>query len=111
MATRRPFGLLLLDVFELVLGRGLRQEIVHAGFDGDGRGGQRIVAGDHHRANAHGAQLREALLHAALDDVFQMDRRPARAAPSATASGVPPVREMRSDDFRSVPRELRRPAP
>ncbi len=65
-------GLLLLDQVHLVFGRGLRQEVVHAGFGGDGGGGQRVVAGDHDGADAHGAQLLEALAHAALDDVFQM---------------------------------------
>ena len=41
---------------------------------GDGRGGQRVVAGDHHGANAHGAELIEALAHAALDDVLELNR-------------------------------------
>ena len=40
---------------------------------GDGGGGQRIVAGNHHGANTHGAQLTDALFHAAFDDVFEMD--------------------------------------
>ena len=43
------------------------------GFGGDRRGGERIVAGDHHGADAHAAQLGEALPDAALDDVLQMD--------------------------------------
>src|SRR5512132_3021216 len=38
-------GLLLFDVLELVLRRGLREEVVHASFRGDRRCGQRIVAG------------------------------------------------------------------
>ncbi len=58
IATRRPADLLLLDVVQLVLGRGLRQEIVDAGFGCDGGRGQRVVAGDHDGANAHGAKLR-----------------------------------------------------
>ena len=37
------------------------------------RRGQRIVAGDHDRANAHRAQPREPLLESALDNVLQMD--------------------------------------
>ncbi len=36
-------------------------------------GGDRVVAGDHHRADAHLAQLVEALLDAALDDVLEVD--------------------------------------
>ena len=43
------------------------------GFGGDGRGGQRVVAGDHHGADAHPAQLGEALADAALDDVLEVD--------------------------------------
>ena len=61
------------DQFELGLRRRLGEKIVDAGFGGDGRGGQRIVAGDHHRADAHLAQRREALADAALDDVLQVD--------------------------------------
>ena len=66
-------GLLLADQLELVLGRGLGEEIVDAGFGGDGGGGQRVVAGDHHRADAHAAQVGEALADAGLDDVLQVD--------------------------------------
>ena len=58
------------------------------------------------RADAHRPQLRDALLHAALDDVLQVDDARAARAPSATASGVPPVRAIRSVDLREV-----RPAP
>ena len=54
-------GLLLADERELVLGRGLGEEVVHAGLGGDGRGGERVVAGDHHGADAHRAELVEAL--------------------------------------------------
>ncbi|KAG1387695.1 hypothetical protein G6F60_014015 [Rhizopus arrhizus] len=39
----------------------------------NGGGGQRVVAGDHHRADAHRAQLRELLAHAVLDHVRQLD--------------------------------------
>jgi hypothetical protein len=61
IATRCPGGLLLADAAELVFGRGLGHEVVDAGLGGDGRGRQRVVAGDHHRADAHAAQLGEAL--------------------------------------------------
>jgi hypothetical protein len=52
----------------------VRDEIVHAGFRGDGGGGQPVVAGDHHRADAHATHRVEARAHPRLDDVFQFDR-------------------------------------
>ena len=69
-----PLGLFPADEREFVFRLGLRQEIIKAGLAGDGRGGERIVSGDHHRANTHGAELIEALAHAALDDVLQVNR-------------------------------------
>ncbi len=66
-------GLLLADQPQLVLGGRLGEEVVDAGFRGDRRGGDRVVAGDHHRADAHAAQVGEALLHAGLDHVLQVD--------------------------------------
>ena len=66
-------GLLALDEVHLVFGLGFGQEVVDAGFAGDGGGGERVVAGDHDGADAHGAELREALFHAALDDVLEVD--------------------------------------
>ena len=65
--------LLALDQRHLVLGRGLGEEVVDAGLVGDRRRGERVVAGDHHRADAHRAQLVEALAHARLDDVLEVD--------------------------------------
>ena len=65
--------LLPLDQGEFVLGGGLGEEVVDAGLLGDGLGGQRVVAGDHHRADAHAAQLREAFADAVLDDVLEVD--------------------------------------
>jgi hypothetical protein len=73
MATRCDRRLLLLQQRQLVFGRGLGEEIIHAGFLGDGGGGQRVVAGDHHRLDAHGAEALEAIGQAALDDVLQID--------------------------------------
>ncbi len=49
------------------------EEIVHARLRRDRRRRDRIVAGDHHRADAHAAQFGEALADAALDDVLQRD--------------------------------------
>ena len=69
-----PARLFAADQVQLHLGRRLGQKIVHPGLGGDGGGGQRVVAGDHHGADAHGAQFGEALAHAGLDDVLQVDR-------------------------------------
>ena len=57
-----------------MLGGRLGQEVVDSRFRRDRCGSEWIVAGDHHGADAHLAQLRKALADAALDDVFQMDR-------------------------------------
>ena len=65
--------LLLADQVHLVLGRRLGEEVVDAGLGGDRLRGQRVVAGDHDRADAHGAQLVEAVADALLDDVLQVD--------------------------------------
>ena len=73
IATSRPLGLVVADQLELGLGRRLGQEVVDAGLGGDGGGGQRVVAGDHHGLDAHAPQLGEALLDAALDDVLELD--------------------------------------
>ena len=74
--------LFLTNAFKFLFGRGLGHEIVHASFGGDRRGGERIVAGDHHRLDSHFAQMGEALLDAAFDDVLQLDRR--RVSPCPT---------------------------
>ena len=68
-----PAGLLLADELHLVLRRGLRQEVIDAGFLGDGGGGERVIPGDHDGADAHAPQLVEARAHAALDDVLELD--------------------------------------
>ena len=94
-------GLLALDERHLVLGRRLREEVVHAGFGGDRRGGERIVAGDHHGLDAHRPQMREPLLMPPLTMSFRW-MTPSAWRPSATTSGVPPARAMRS----TMPAEL-----
>ena len=78
------------DPGHLVLGRGLGEEVVDAGLGGDRRSGERVVAGDHHRLDAHGSELVEALAHAGLDDVLEPDdpedprcRRPCSRRPRA----------------------------
>ncbi len=67
------FGLLALDQRHFVFGLGFGEKIVDSGLAGDGRGGERVVAGDHHGANAHGAEVVETLAHAAFDDVGEGD--------------------------------------
>ena len=68
------FGLFVPDAFEFLFRGGLCHEIVHAGFSGNGRGGEWIVAGNHHRLDSHFAQLCETLLDSAFDDIFELDR-------------------------------------
>ena len=45
----------------------------HAGFGSNGSSGERVVARDHDGADAHFAQLCEAFLDSAFDDVLQFD--------------------------------------
>ena len=66
-------GLLLADQLELGFGRGLGQEVIDARFGGDRRGGERVVAGDHHRLDAHLPQFGKALLDATFDDVLEVN--------------------------------------
>ena len=66
-------GLLGADQLELLLGRCLREEIIDAGFSRDCRSGHGVVAGDHDGADAHAAELGEALADAAFDDVLELD--------------------------------------
>ncbi|CCJ81125.1 hypothetical protein BN134_1855 [Cronobacter dublinensis 1210] len=67
------FGLILADQRQFGLRRRFGEKIIHARFGRDGGGGQPVVAGDHHRFDAHFAKLREALFNAAFDDIFQRD--------------------------------------
>ena len=52
--------LLALDQLQLVLRRRLGEEVVDAGFGGNRGRRQRVVAGDHHRLDAHRAQVRRS---------------------------------------------------
>ena len=94
MATSRPPAWYSRISFSLASGVACGEEVVDAGLGGDGGGGQRVVAGDHHRLDAHAAQLGEALLDAALDDVLQVDdaehaaRRRRRRAACRPASAI-----------------------
>ena len=93
MATRWPSALFLANAFEFLFRRRLRHEIVHAGFGGDGGGGERIVARDHHGADAHFAQVREAVLDSAFHHVLQFDRR--RASSCRTRRRAESRRDVR----------------
>ena len=64
-------GLLLAQIGELLLGRRLGDVVVDPRLGGDGLGGERIVAGDHHRAQAHQPQLRHPLLDVRLEDILE----------------------------------------
>ena len=68
VATR----LLALDQRHLVLGRRLGEEVVDTRLVGDRLRRQGVVARDHHGADAHPAQLLEALADALLDDVLEV---------------------------------------
>jgi hypothetical protein len=68
-----PAGLFTANKVELVFRRGLREEVVDAGFAGNCSGGERVIARDHDGADAHGAHLREAFAHAAFHDVLEVD--------------------------------------
>ena len=64
------FVLLFFDQPHFCFRRRLGEKIIDARFARDRRGGARIVAGDHHRANAHGAEARKAFFDAALHHVL-----------------------------------------
>src|SRR6185369_12872271 len=65
--------LLALDERHLVFRLRFGEEVVDARLLRDGRGGERVVAGEHHGADAHGAQAIEALANTTLHDVLQVD--------------------------------------
>jgi hypothetical protein len=57
---------------QLLLGCGLGEEVVHAGLSRNRRGGEWVVARDHHGLDAHAAKLCKLLLDAALDDILEL---------------------------------------
>jgi hypothetical protein len=69
MATNRPLACSFL-IRSSLSWSGLREKVVYTGFLSDGSGGQRIVAGDHDRANSHHPHLVEARA-CPPDDVFR----------------------------------------
>ena len=68
-----PLSLQFPDHIQLALRRGLRQEIIHACFCCDRRCSHRIVSGDHHSLNPHLSKICKLLLHAGLNNIFQID--------------------------------------
>ena len=74
------------------------------GFGGNGGGGERIVARDHHGSDAHFAQMREAFLDAAFHHVFQLNDAEHFAA-FRHDQGVPPEREISSTPWLMALRE------
>ena len=101
-------GLFVANAFQFLFRRCLRHEIVHARLSSDGRGGERIVARDHDRVDAHLAQLNEALLDPALDDVLQFDRRRASSCRKRRPVALPPRREISSTVLAHSLEETRR---
>ena len=81
IATMRPFACSSLISAIFASGVASARKSSTPASCGDHGGGDAVVAGDHHRADPHPAQLVEALAHAALDDVLQVDRRRARSCP------------------------------
>ena len=65
--------MLALDQRHLVFGTRLREEIVHASLPSDGCRGERVVASDHHGANAHRPQMLEPFAHSPFDNIRQRD--------------------------------------
>ena len=86
--------LLLLNHGDLVLGSGFGDEVIHARFAGDHTGGDRVVAGEHHGADAHAAQLIETLADARLDDVLEVDHAKHLAAAAHRQGRAPQPRDL-----------------
>ncbi len=75
------------DQRDLVLGGRLGQEVIDPGLVGDGLSGQRVVAGDHHGADAHLPHRVEPLPHALLDHVLEVDHPEGARGPVVLAVG------------------------
>jgi hypothetical protein len=67
------FRLVLADQLQFGFRSRFGEEIIDSGFGRDGCCRQVIVAGDHHRLDAHAAQLGKTLLDTPLDDVLEFD--------------------------------------
>jgi len=64
-------GLLVANELQLVLRSRLRKEVIDAGFGGNRGCRHRIVAGDHHGADAHAAQFGKTLADAPFTMSFR----------------------------------------
>ena len=99
--------LVVADHRELVLGRGLGEEVVDAGLGRDRGRGERVVAGDHHGPDAHrGASRRSARLMPPFTMSLSCTT-PSTRSPSATTSGVAPCFATSSTVARHVGRHSR----
>src|SRR5204863_2545041 len=99
-------GLFFANAFQFLFRSRLRHEIIHTRFGSNRGGGERIVARDHHGANAHLAEVREALLDAAFDDVLQMNDAQHFAAfrhDERRAAGTGNLVHTPADSFGNVP--------
>jgi len=67
------FGLFFADIGEFILGFGFGDELVDAGFIGDGLSGDGVVAGDHDGADADAFEDSESVRDTGFDDVFKVD--------------------------------------
>ena len=88
-------ALLALDERELLLRSRLGEEPVEPGFLGDGGGCERVVAGDHHGADAEATQLVEPLAKPGLHDVLEPDHAE-DASPVGDDEGRAPSLEIDS---------------
>ncbi len=90
IATRWPSACSLRMKAIFVLGRGLGDEVVDARLPGDRRRRAWVVAGDHHRPDAHPAELGEALDEPLLDRVLELDHAEHATVDSGWPAGSPP---------------------
>jgi hypothetical protein len=66
-------SLLVADKAQLILRCRLSEKVVDARFGRDGRRRHRVIAGDHHGADAHAAQFGKTFANAPLDDILKVD--------------------------------------
>ena len=102
-------GLFASDELHLVFWRRLGEEVVDAGLRGDRPGGQRVVAGDHDRADAHSPKFVEPLGQPLLDDILQVHDAEYRRGPAGVAAGDDERRSAGGRDPGHAGVEFRRP--
>ena len=64
---------MLTNQLQLRLRGGFGKKVVDSCFGSDRSSGEFVVAGDHHRLDAHASQFAKTLFDAALDDIFEFD--------------------------------------